>query len=236
MKTWNARSLFLISGIFISTSVLAHEDDDPLLWSFMAEQFEWRESDGADPVVLDGQGWVGKDLNKLWLKLDLEQRNSHLDELELQALYGRAVAPYWDVLVGVRQDVRPEPSKTWGVIGVQGLAPYFFETDMAVFIGDEGAVAARLSLEYELLFTQRLILSPELSIDLYGQNDEETATGSGLAELSVGLRLRYEIRPEFAPYVGLQWEKKYGRTADFARTHGEATGEAAAVAGIRFCF
>lgn len=230
-----ALSLFTVA-LLHSAPTLAHEGDDPLLARVMIDQLEWRDANDAESYVLEGQGWIGKDLNKLWIKTDAEQVNGAIEEVEIQALYSRAIAPFWDLQVGFRQDLKPEPDREWGVIGIQGLAPYFFEVDAALFIGASGDTAARLSAEYEWMFTQKLVLSPEISLNFYGQNDMHRMTGSGLADGQAGLRLRYEIRREFAPYIGVNWTKSFGNTADFIRDHGEATSDTQWVAGIRAWF
>lgn len=236
-KTSPTLALVLISAALAhSPQTLAHEGDDPLLTKVMIDQLEWRAADGTDPYVLEAQAWVGKDLHKLWIKADVEQVDGAIEETEIQALYSRAIAPFWDVQVGVRADVKPEPEREWGVIGIQGLAPYFFEIDAALFIGDSGATAARLSAEYELMLTQKLVLAPELTLNFYGQNDIERLSGSGLSDAQAGLRLRYEIRREFAPYIGVNWNKNFGNSADFKRAHGELTSDTQLVAGIRAWF
>lgn len=219
-----------------SGQTIAHEGDDPLLTRVMIDQLEWRNADEADPYVLEAQGWIGKDQNKLWIKVDVERVDGETEEAEIQALYSRAIAPFWDLQVGVRQDLKPEPDREWGVIGIQGLAPYFFEVDAALFVGDSGDSAARISAEYELMLTQRLVLSPEITLNFYGQNDMQRLTGSGLSDGQAGLRLRYEIRREFAPYVGVNWTRSFGNTADVVRDHGEATSDTQWVAGIRAWF
>jgi len=140
------------------------------------------------------------------------------------------------VQFGLRQDFQPSPSRSWVVFGFQGLAPYFFEVDTALFIGESGRTALRLEAEYELLFTQRLILTPEVEINFYGQNDRDLGLGSGLSDLEAGLRLRYEVRREFAPYIGVNWNKSFGNTADFARDEGEDTDDFQWVIGLRAWF
>jgi len=209
---------------------------DPLLTKVMIDQFEVRDADGSNPVVLEGQAWLGQDLHKLWLKLDLEHADSQTEEAELQALYSQAIAPYWDMQIGLRQDFQPTPSRSWGVFGFQGLAPYFFEVDTALFIGESGRTALRFEAEYELLFTQRLILTPEIKANFYGQNDADVGIGSGLSDVEAGLRLRYEIRREFAPYLGVNWHKSYGNTADFIRQEGQGTDDLQWVIGLRAWF
>jgi copper resistance protein B len=138
--------------------------------------------------------------------------------------------------VGVRKDYKPTPSRSWVALGFEGLAPYWFELDAAVFVGESGRTGFRLQAEYEILFTQRLILSPELEINAYGENDADTDTGSGLSDAEIGLRLRYEIRREFAPYVGINWYKRYGNTADYAREDEEGVSDTSLVVGIKAWF
>ena len=210
--------------------------DNPVLTQVIIDQLELRNADGANPIALEAQAWIGKDLNKLWLKTDIEQRDGETEEAEVQALYSRALAPFWDIQMGVRYDAKPTPTRTWGVIGVQGLAPYWFEMDTALFVGESGRTAVRFSAEYELLFTQKLILTPSVDVNVYGQNDVETGTGSGLSDAKAGLRLRYEIRREFAPYVGVKWNKKFGSTAEFARSKGEVVSDTELVVGLRVWF
>lgn len=218
------------------TSALAGGKDDPLLTKVLIDQLEVRDADEANPWILDGQAWVGKDLQKLWFKAEVERANSETEEAELQALYSQAIAPYWDVQFGLRQDFQPTPSRSWGVIGLQGLAPYFFEVDAALFIGESGRTALRLEAEYELLFTQRLILTPEINVNFYGKNDVDLGIGSGLSDIEAGLRLRYEIRREFAPYIGVNWNKSFGNTAEFARNEGKDTNDIQWVIGVRAWF
>lgn len=210
--------------------------DDPVLSRVIVDQLEIRDADGENPLALDAQAWIGKDLNKLWFKTDIERRDGETEEAEIQALYSRAISPFWNVQMGVRQDAKPTPSRGWGVLGVQGLAPYWFEVEAGLFVGESGRVAARFSAEYELLLTQQLILVPSIEVNMYGQNDTETATGSGLADANAGLRLRYEIRREFAPYIGINWSRTFGNTADFVESNGEAVSDAELVVGLRAWF
>lgn len=210
--------------------------DDPVLTTVLIDQLEMRDADEANPIALEAQAWIGKDLNKLWLKTDVERRGGKTEDTEVHALYSRALAPFWDIQTGVRYDAKPTPTRTWGVIGVQGLAPYWFEIDTALFIGESNRIAARFSAEYELLFTQKLILTPNVEVNGYGQNDVETGTGAGLSDAKAGLRLRYEIRREFAPYIGVNWNRKFGNTADFVKTKDEAVSNTELVVGLRAWF
>lgn len=236
MKTLRYLLPLSLSLSAFTAQAIAHEDDDPLLARVILNQLETRDADGSNPSVLEGEAWIGHDLHKLWIKVDAQRVDGKTEELETQALFSRAIAPFWDIQAGLRRDTKPGPGRTWGVLGVQGLAPYEFDMSAALFVGDQGRTAARIRAEYELLFTQRLILTPEIEVNAYGQNDPETGTGSGLSDITAGLRLRYEIRREFAPYVGVNWEHKFGNTADFARASGEATRDTQLVLGLRAWF
>ena len=229
-------SLLTISIMLLPAVAWADAGDDPVLTKVMLDQLEVRDVGSDNANVWDGQGWIGKDLTKLWIKSEGERTSGKTDEAELQLLYSKAVAKYWDFQVGVRHDFRPSPGRSWAAIGFQGLAPYFFKIDTALFIGESGRTALRLEAEYELLFTQRLILTPEIEVNLYGQNDLDTGAGSGLSDLEAGLRLRYEIRREFAPYIGVNWLRLFGNTAEFARAAGESTSEAQFTVGIHAWF
>lgn len=193
----------------------AMEKDDPFLTKIIIDQLEWREAEGDNLLVTEAQAWLGYDLNKVWLKTEIEHVDGHTEEAELRLLYNRGITPFWDAQVGIRHDFQPN-SRNWLTVGLQGLAPYLLETDAAFFIGESGDTALRLELGYEILFTQQLILPPEFEINIYGQNDRETGMGSGLSDSQLGLRLRYEIRREFAPYLGVIWIRNYGNSKDYA--------------------
>ncbi|WP_133011316.1 copper resistance protein B [Marinomonas flavescens] len=228
-------TLALVATAFGSSFVYAEAQDDPLLTSVMIDQLEKGVQSG-DATRVSAQAWLGYDLNKLWLKVDSEYTNSDEQDLEIQALYSHAIAPYWNVQMGVRQDTKPTPTRHWAVLGVQGLAPYFFDIDAALFVGEEGRTALRLSVEQDWLITQRLILTPEFEINAYSKKDETINIGSGLSDISAGLRLRYEITRKFAPYIGLDWSQKLGNTADLVRSDGESTGDTQFVVGVKAWF
>ena len=227
---------FLAPSLLISSSAMAARGDDPLLGMLLIDQFEWRGGDGNDPFVWEAHGWIGKDLNKVWFKTDGEVVGGETESAEIEALYSRAVAPYWDAQIGWRRDIRPEPNRDWLALGFLGLAPYMYEVDTALYIGQDSRVFVRFEAEYEFLFTQRLILTPNIELNLFSKDDPEVGIGSGLSDLELGLRLRYEIRREFAPYIGINWEKVYGGTADFTREEGDDVSDFRVVAGIRAWF
>jgi copper resistance protein B len=159
-----------------------------------------------------------------------------VETAELQLRYSRLVTAFWELAVGVRYDIEPEPSGGFAVLAAHGLAPYLYEVDADAFISEDGDVSARIEVEYPILITQRLILQPALELDFAVQEVEEVGVGPGLSQVELGLRLRYEIVREIAPYVGFVWERKVGRTADLARRRGEDFDVPAFVAGVRFWF
>lgn len=234
LKAFNM-GLLTLALLAMGQNALAGAKDDPLLTMVNIDQFEKRNGD-EDPFVLEGQAWIGYDLDKIVLKFEGERVDNENESIELQLLYSKAISPLWNIQLGARRDFKPEPERNWGVIGFQGLAPYYFEIDTALFIGESGRTALRLEAEYELMLTQRLVLIPEVEFNFFGEDDEETGAGSGLSNSEVGLRLAYEIRREFAPYIGVSWENKYSNTADFAEDEGESTNDAQFVIGFSTWF
>jgi len=203
----------------------------------MADRFEGQSDDGSRSLLWDAQGWYGGDLNKLWIKTegDYDFDADEVEDAEVQALWSRAIAPYFDVQAGVRHDPEPD-GLTHGVVGVQGLAPYWFEVDAAAFVSERGDLTARFEAEYELLLTQRLVLQPRAELELAAQTVTERQLGAGLTGLDLGVRLRYEILPELAPYVGVEWQSALGKTADMAEAAGAGPSGTAFVAGLRLWF
>ena len=230
-------SVTLVVAGIMPVTVMAAANDNPLVTKVMLNEFEYRAvADDIDSFSLDGDVWGGYDLNKLWLTVAGDVTDGHVAEAELQALYSRAIAAFWDVQVGVRADFRPEPDRQWLTAGLRGIAPYFFDIDAAVFLSDGGHTALRVDADYMWLITQKLILQPNAELDAYGKDDAERGIGSGLSSFEFGLRMRYEIRREFAPYVGVRWEGKFGNTAKFAERAGESKRELQFLLGLRAWF
>lgn len=229
-------TLTLFTAAFATTTAWGMEGPDPLLYMLSVDKLEKRAVDGSDPLVWEAEAWLGYDLQKLKLKAEGERAGGTTEDAELQLVYSHAVAPYWDLQAGVRHDIRPGPNRNWGAFALEGTAPYFIKTEASLFFAEGGQSAFRLNAEYELMLTQRWVLTPELEVNVYGKNEEERGIGSGLSDLELGLRLSYEIRREFAPYVGLNWEQKFGHSADFAKAEGEDTSDLHLVAGVRFWF
>ncbi|OUR65224.1 copper resistance protein CopB [Methylophaga sp. 42_25_T18] len=229
--------IIFICAFFLANPLYAVEmDDDPLLALVKIDQLEKTDIGDDNDTAWEAQAWIGKDLNKLWLKTEGDIVDGDVEEAEFQLLYSRAIAPFWDAQIGWRHDVKPTPNRNWLAIGVQGLAPYFFETDVALFIGQKGNVGLRTQFEYEFLLTQKWILSPEIEANFFSKNDSDVAIGSGLSDVNVGLRLRYEIKREFAPYIGVEWTKSYGNTADYIAAEGEDSSELQWILGLRAWF
>lgn len=233
-----AASLFLLTGTALVASPTNAAEGEPLLSQVLIDRLEYQTNEGDEAITWDAQGWYGGDAERVWVKTEGSYllETDKTDEAELQVLYGRAIARFWDIQTGIRQDFRPHPTRTYGVIGVQGLAPQWFEVDAAVFVSDEGDVSARVSAEYDLFVMQRLILQPRTELNFAVQDVKELGVGSGLSSAQLGLRLRYEIRREFAPYIGVSWTRLVGDTEDFARADGENVEPLSFVAGVRVWF
>lgn len=196
------------------------------------------EQTDASSRLWELQGWLGYDYDRLWLKVEGEYdtKTGVTERSEVQALYSRAVAPYWDLQAGLRRDDRSAEARTYAVIGLMGLAPYWFEVDAAAFISEHGDVSMRVEAEYELRFTQKLFLQPRLELDYGFTDDPRMRIGEGLSEAGFGLRLRYEVLREFAPYVGVEWVRAHGDTATLLRMAGERREEVRGLAGFRFWY
>lgn len=211
--------------------------DDPALGAFMLDRLEAVHArDGANATAIDGEAWYGRNFDKLWLKFEGEHADGRLQDMRVEALWAHALAPFWNTQLGVRHDFGVGPGRTWAAFGVEGLAPYWFETQATLYLGQGGRTAARVALAYEARFTQRLILQPSLEADFYGRSDPRRGVGAGLSDAELGLRLRYEIRREFAPYVGVVWQQRFGRARELVRAQGEPAGELQFVAGLRVWF
>ena len=199
-------------------------------------RFEVWDADPGTGQAWEGSAWFGGDVRKLWLRSEGEREAGSTHAADLEVLYGHATGPWWDLVAGLRHDFTPGPSRTWAAIGVQGMAPYKFEVSATAYVSDGGHTAFKAEVEYELLFTSRLILQPLLEVELHGRDDPLRGIGSGLSTMEAGLRLRYEISRQFAPYLGVAHERSFGGTADHRRRHGEAVDHTRWVAGVRWWF
>lgn len=201
---------------------------------FKADRLEWRDEDGEEVLLWDGDVWHGGDIDKIWFKSEGEYsfEEGELEEAEVQALWSHAISAYWDVQAGVRQEFEPD-GKTHAVLGLQGLAPYWFEVDGAAFLSTDGELTARAEAEYDLKLTQRLILQPRVELELSAQDIPDRDIGSGFTSAAAGVRLRYEVAREFAPYVGVEWTGALGDTARMIEAAGGDDERVSVVAGVR---
>ena len=217
-------------------------EDDQVFSFLLFEQLEYRNNEGPDTFSWDAQSWIGGDYNRFWVKTEGDDNSFGNDggEVEVQALYSRLIAPFWDFQAGFRYDWLygngPDRSRAFAVIGVQGIAPYEFDIESALFISEDGDVSARLTAEYDVLLTQRLVLQPRFELNVAVQDAEDFGVGDGFNDVELGLRLRYEIKREFAPYIGISWDRKLGNTADITRRQGEEVSNLAAIIGLRLWF
>ena len=214
---------------------LSHADQSSFA-SLLVDRLEAVRTSDQTHAAYDLQFRYGRDYDKLVLKAEGEASGGRTEEARTELLWSHAVAAYWDAQLGVRYDSGVGPGRGWLAFGVQGLAPYWFEVDATAYVGDDSRSALRLSAEYELLLTQKIILQPRLEANFHGKQDAERELGSGLSDFTAGIRLRYEIRREFAPYIGVEWAGKYGGTANYAKAAGADTRETWVVAGLRFWY
>lgn len=200
------------------------------------DRFEAVHADAGTALAWSARAAYGGDVDRAWLRSEGERVHGRNEHADVELLWGRAIAPYWDTRLGLRHDFGKGPDRTWAAFGVQGLAPYWFEVSATAYVGEQGRTALRGEVEYEGLLTQRLVLQPRVEINAHGKRDVAAGTGSGLSDAALGLRLRYEIRREFAPYVGVERRWRFGGTADAAHADGEAVAETQWLAGVRFWF
>ncbi|UVO49601.1 copper resistance protein B [Sphingomonas sp. SUN019] len=192
-----------------SRETLRREHGGGTFSQMMVDIAELQIRDGRDGFRWEGEGWFGGDIDRLVVKTEGEGSfGQRLDDAEVQALYSRAIGPYFNLQGGVRQDIRPTPSRTYAAIGVEGLAPYWFEVEAHAFVSTKGDLLGRLAASYDQRITQRLILQPRAELNFAAQD------GAGLSDAELDLRLRYEIKREFAPYIGVSWASADGEDRD----------------------
>ncbi|MEO8682171.1 MAG: copper resistance protein B [Vicinamibacterales bacterium] len=217
--------------------VPGHEaHDNSVNYQVLFDRFEWQRASGTNDLGWDNTSWVGKDLSRLWLRTEGHTEDGAVADAQAQLLVGHSFARWWDVVAGVRQDVRPGSPQTWAAVGIQGLAPYWFAIEATGYVGASGRTHAKVDVEYELLVTNRLVLQPLVEVDMYGKRDPERRVGAGLSSVGAGLRLRYEFMRELAPYFGLTWDQKFGETGDFAKADGQGIRSLKFATGIRWWF
>jgi len=214
---------------------LMQMDDSHRFGTLRFDELEWRGASGQQAAAWDAQGWYGGDSDKAWLKTE----GLHTDRwtaATAELLWDRVVSPWWSAQVGVRGDFGTGPSRSWLALGLQGVAPFMVDTEATFYVADSGRTAARVKMEYDLYLTQRLVVQPKAEVNAYGKRDRARALGSGVSDLELGARLRYEVRRELAPYIGIDWSRMFGTTADLARADGRDAHDLQLTAGVKFWF
>jgi copper resistance protein B len=232
----NARSPDYSDGVGYGSMKGIDMQDKASLGMLLIDQLEMFHGKDGNGQTWEAQGWYGNDTNKLWLRTEGDRSRGKIEGGDVEVFWNRNVATFWSTQLGVRHELGDGPTRNWAAFGIQGLAPYWFELEATGYVGPSGRTAARLRADYELLFTQRLILQPEFEVNLYGKSDPARRIGSGVSDAQLGLRLRYEIRRQFAPYVGVVWTRRFGATANFARDDQQAIFDRQWVAGVRIWF
>jgi copper resistance protein B len=210
-------------------------DDRARFGKVMLDRLEWRDADSST-YEWEAEAWYGGDYHKVWFETEGEHVAGSVADARVELLWDRILTRWWSTRLGARHDSGDGPARNWLAFGVAGLAPGFIELAAMAYVGDSGRAALRLSADYDLLITQRLVLQPEGELNMYASDDPERLIGSGVSDLELGLRLRYEIRREVAPYLGVSWTKRFGDSADLASAAGHDTSEFTLVAGVRLWF
>ncbi|HEY0179904.1 MAG TPA: copper resistance protein B [Dokdonella sp.] len=211
-------------------------DDDASFGRFVLDRFERVDADAGFATAWDAYAWFGRDFDKLWFRSEGERRAGTIERADAELLWSHAAAAFWDLALGVRDDFGRGPDRRWAAFGVQGLAPYWLDVQATAYVGEQGRTALRFESEYELRLTRRLVLQPRFELNAYGKADPARRLGAGVSDAELGLRLRYEIRRELAPYVGVEWRRRFGATAAYARAAGDDAFDAELVAGLRLWF
>jgi copper resistance protein B len=231
-----ADKFFAPDAMAVSNAQLRREHGGELVSMAMMNLGEYQVRNGKDGFRWEGQAWYGGDLDRFVLKTEGEGSvGEGVDAAELQGLYSRAVGVYTDAQFGIRQDFEPH-SRTYVTAGIQSLLPYWFDVSGAIFLSTKGEFLGRLEGTYDLLLTNRLIVQPRAELNFAAQNTLETRTGSGLSNAELGLRVRYEVTREFAPYIGISWDRKVGQTANYTRASGQDIEATSFVFGVRAFF
>lgn len=224
--------LFATSAIADDNAAMDHGDVD--LFHYVRTELDYTpQFDGL--FTWDMTGWVGGDSERVWLRSEGEVEDGRATRAESQLYYGWNIHPFWDALIGVRQDFEPR-STTYLAGSIVGLAPYDFETEASIYLSDRGDLSARLEQSFDILLTQRLIAEPHGQVDVFAQDVPEQGIGAGISHIELGLQLRYEFERKFAPYIDAVWERKLGETAAMARRAGEDPDESSIRVGVRFWF
>ena len=223
-------------GISLPEHLLGHGGSQDNLVSLITDRLETISNLHNAELVYDAQAWFGQTYDRALIRAEGEVNNGAAQNARSELLWAHAISPYWDSHLGLRYDHGLKPDRTWLALGVQGLAPYWIYVEATAYLGEQGRTAFRLELEYDLLITQKLILQPRIEANVYGKQDLTRKLGNGLADFEAGIRLRYELNRQFAPYLGVEWTNQFGKTADFQISNGQADNQTRLVAGVHFWF
>ena len=230
------------AGTTLTQGAYALVTDKPLtladqhqFYALLGDRFEYNQQ--TESAVFDLQAWYGTTFDRLVIKTEGDISDGNIQENQTDILWGHAISAYWDTQLGIRTDYYKQgQNRQWLAFGLQGLAPYWFELDMTVYLGEQGNSAFALEAEYELLLTQKLIIQARSEITLYGKDDLQNELGKGLSSTAIGFRVRYEFTRQLAPYLGIEWTNKYGNTADYAQLNAQSSHDTEFVAGLKFWF
>ena len=228
--------LLAAAPLAVSAQERLHLMDTHTFVQLMIDELELGDALDANDVTWDANLSVGGDLHKFWFKTEGERSDTDGDRTELQFLYSKAILPFWNLRAGMRRDIELTPDRDWAAVSLKGLAPKFYDVEAEFFFAEGGQTSVRVRGEYELLLTQRLILAPELEILTYGRSEPSQQIGAGLSEIGLDLRLRYEIKREIAPYIGLSWHRLYGTTRSLTTSAGRDDEDTQLVIGLRTWF
>jgi copper resistance protein B len=212
---------------------MAHGHDGGINNFTLVEEADITRFDGKWVANWEAQGWIGSDMHKFWWRTEGETKGPRLEQSEFHALYSRNVATFFDAQVGLRHDIAPD-ARTYAVVGVQGLAPLFFETEAHAFFGFDGDVLLRLRQSFDLRMTNRLVVQPLFETDIYLTREPERLIAPGPAIIEVGVLTRYEVTRRVAPYVAVMFERRLGESSRLARAAGENPGGWSLRTGVRF--
>lgn len=232
MKQWLTFCLLLT----LTPAAQALTKDDAVTWTAMLDRFEVHDTEDGEPLVWKGSASAFTDLWGLHLTSEGERLDGATEEGEVQLRLSRAITAFWNLEFGWRRDFMPKPERDWAVLGLEGMLPYYIETELSGYVDDEGDTGLRLEAHYDLMFSQRLILRPALELNAWGQDDAQRGQDSGLSDMEAGLRLRYEVHRKFAPYVGVEHKRFYGDTADLRRRAGNDLHDTVFLGGFRLWY
>ena len=210
--------------------------DTSVHWFALVDRLETWDEDEGTPIAWEGSGWIGTDLDRAWIRTEGEALDGSVESANVEVFYGRAIARWWDAVVGIRHDFGDDSSQTFAAVGVTGLAPYMFEVEATAYVGESGQTGVGVEAEYETLITNRLILQSVIEAQAWGKDDPARGIGSGLSKVEGGFRLRYEFTRKFAPYIGIVRERVFGGTADLRDAQGAEVDDTRFVVGLRTWF